>query len=218
MRAFRRYGFLPIALIVAATASFAPSATAAGADGADSAASACAEATEVVVLRFNSDGDAATEREAGATTGAGEIIRFIDRFTGGSAHDECARDRIELARSSLASTALQDVCGPCVVTLLTKSELATLSKIYAAVCDPCTWMSVGPMDPAMAKEITRTGIVICDPCMKTLFDLHEMSLAIAGGPNPGRPKAMPDTATANAILNVLKTKHDTVKNSINNVR
>lgn len=242
MRTVSRFLTLLAVLAAALMALTATTASAADADG-TSSAGACAEATEVVAFELELGNRVATaNREGGRTVGAGQVTEILARLSGrapskgpqnegaqnegapgkgaqnkGAPNKDCAQQRIERARLSLASAALQDVCGPCTVALLTKAQLAAMQQLSAPGGIATGWLTLEPTDPALAKAVANATGDVCDPCVKMRLSVPKLVETLLKDPSLLRAQ-LPGGGSVLTLLALAGGRHDTAKNSIGNIR
>lgn len=135
----------------------------------------------------------------------------------GAPSKDCAQQRIERARLSLASAALQDVCGPCTVALLTKTQLAAMQKLSAPGGIATGWLTLEPTDPALAKAVANATGDVCDPCVKMRLSVPKLVETLLKDPSLLRAQ-LPGGGSVLTPLALSGGRHDTAKNSIGNIR
>lgn len=135
----------------------------------------------------------------------------------GAPSKDCAQQRIERARMSLASAALQDVCGPCTVALLTKAQLAAMQKLSAPGGIATGWLTLEPADPALAKAVANATGDVCDPCVKTRLSVPKLVETLLKDPSLLRAQ-LPGGGSVLTLLALAGGRHDMAKNSIGNIR
>lgn len=135
----------------------------------------------------------------------------------GAPSKDCAQQRIERARLSLASAALQDVCGPCTVALLTKAQLAAMQKLSAPGGIATSWLTLEPADPALAKAVANATGDVCDPCVKMRLSVPKLVETLLKDPSLLRAQ-LPGGGSVLTLLALSGGRHDTAKNSIGNIR
>ena len=146
-----------------------------------------------------------------------ESTRTRGTQNNGAQHKDCAQQRIERARLSLASAALQDVCGPCTVALLTKTQLAAMQKISAPGGIAASWLTLEPADPALGKAVANATGDVCDPCVNARLSVPKLVETLLKDPSLLRAQ-LPGGGSVLTLLALSGGRHDTAKNSIGNIR
>lgn len=247
MRTVSRFLTLLAVLAAALMALTATTASAADADGTSSAGACAEATEIVVFELELGDRAATANREGGRTVGAGQVTEILARLSGraqskgaqnegaqsegaqnegaqsegaqneGAPSKDCAQQRIERARMSLASAALQDVCGPCTVALLTKAQLAAMQKLSAPGGIATGWLTLEPADPALAKAVANATGDVCDPCVKTRLSVPKLVETLLKDPSLLRAQ-LPGGGSVLTLLALAGGRHDMAKNSIGNIR